>query len=63
MTKDFRSVFQYCQNQRHFISSLIEVAVGNDMRELDMKRCSQLLTVKTVKVMFIIHAYASCLLL
>ena len=55
---EFPSVFQYCQSQRDFISSLIEVTVGNDMRELDVKSCSQLLTVETVKVMFIIHCQA-----
>ena len=55
VTKEFSSFFQYCQSQRDFISSLIEVTVGNGMRELDVKSCSQLLTVETVKVMFIIH--------
>ena len=37
---------------------LVEVTVINDMRELDLKSFSQLLTVETVKVMFIIHCYA-----
>ena len=55
VTKEFSSFFQYCQSQRDFISSLIEVTVGNGMRKLDVKSCSQLLTVETVKVMFIIH--------
>ena len=55
MTKEFSSFFQYCQSQRDFNSSLIEVTVGNGMRELDVKSCSLLLTVETVKVMFIIH--------
>ena len=58
LTKEFPSAFQYCQSQRDFINSLIEVTVGkNDMRELDVKSCSQLLTVENVKVMFIIHCY------
>ena len=51
----FLSVFQYCQSQRDFISLLVEVTVINDMRELDVKSCFQLLTVETVKVMFIIQ--------
>ena len=55
LTKELLSDFQYCQSQRNFISSLTEVTVGNKMRELEVKSCSQLLTVKTVKVMFIIH--------
>ena len=55
VTKQFPPVLRYCQSQRDFVSSLIEVTVANDMRELDVKSCSQLLTVETVKVMFIIH--------
>ena len=55
MTKEFPSAFQYFQSQRGFISLLIEVTVRDDMSEFDMKSCSQLLTVETVKVMFIIH--------
>ena len=55
VTKEFPSVFQYCQNQRDFISSLLEVTFGNDMREFDVKGCSHFLIVETVKVMFIIH--------
>ena len=55
MTKYFLYVFQYCQSERDFISLLIDVIVGNDMRELDVKSWSQYLTEKTVKAMFIIH--------
>ena len=55
MNKELPSVFKYCQSQREFISSLIEVTVKNDKRELDVKSCSQLLTIETVKVMLIIH--------
>ena len=61
MTKEFPSVLQYWQYQRNLISSLIKVPIGNDMRELDVKSCSQLGTVETVKIMFIIHCYAQCL--
>ena len=53
--KEFPSVFQNCQGQRDFIGSLIEVTVRNDMMELDVKSCSQLSRVETVKVMFIIY--------
>ena len=55
MTKEFPSVFQYCQSKMNFISLLIEVPIGNEMREHDVKNFSQLLRVETVKVMFIIH--------
>ena len=55
MTKEFPSVFRYCQSQRDLISSLIEVIVGVDMRELDVKNCSQMLMVEPVKVIFIKH--------
>ena len=55
VTKEFPSAFQYCQSQTDFINSLIEITVRNDMRELDVKTCSQLLTLETLKVMFIIH--------
>ena len=55
VTKEFSSFFQYCQSQRDFNSSLIEVTVENGMRELDVKSCSLLLTVGTAKIMFIIH--------
>ena len=58
VTKEFPSAFQYFQSQRGFISLLIEVTVRDDMSEFDMKSCSQLLTVETVKVMFIIHCQA-----
>ena len=54
-TKDFLSVFQYCHCQRDSISLLKEVLVGDDMRKLDVKSCSQLLAMETVKVIFIIH--------
>ena len=50
LIKEFASNFQDCQIQRHFNSLLIEITVGNDVRELDVKSCSQLLTVETVKV-------------
>ena len=55
VTKEFPSVFRYCQSQRDLISSLIEVIVGVDMRELDVKNCSQMLMVEPVKVIFIKH--------
>ena len=55
VTKVFPSVVQYCHIQRDSISFLTDVIVGNDMTELDAKSCSQMLTVETVKVMFIIH--------
>ena len=55
MTKVFPSVVQYCHIQRDSISLLADVIVGNDMRQLDAKSCSQMLTVETVKVMFIIY--------
>ena len=54
VTKAFSSVFQYCQSQRDFISLLIEVTVWNDVRELYVKSSSLLLTVETVKYMFIV---------
>ena len=63
LTKEFPSVFQYYQSQCDFFRSLIEVTVGSDMRELDLKICSQFLTFKTVKVMFIIHRFVWLLLL
>ena len=44
MTKKFPSVFQYCQNKRDFISSLIEVTGHFSVVDSG-----------TVKVMFIIH--------
>ena len=55
MTNEFPSVFRYCQSQRDLISSLIEVIVGDDMRELDVKNCSQMLMVETAKIIFIKH--------
>ena len=55
MNKELSSVFKYYQTQGEFISSLIEVTVGNGKRKLDVKSCSQFLTVETVKVMLIIH--------
>ena len=55
MTKEFLSVFQYGQSQKDFISSLIEVTFRNSMRKLNVKSCSQLLTVETVKIKFIIY--------
>ena len=48
VTKEFPSVCQYSQSLRNFISSLIEVTVGNDMKELVVESCSQMLTVETV---------------
>ena len=38
LTKEFPSVFQYCQRQRDFISLLIDVIIVND--ESDMFSCS-----------------------
>ena len=60
VAKEFPSVFQYGQSQRDFINSLIEVTFRNDMRKLDVKSCSQLLTVETVKVKLIIYCYTPC---
>ena len=47
--------FSILSKWRDFISLLIDVIVGNDMRELDVKSYTQYLTEKTVKAMFIIH--------
>lgn len=44
--KSFHLFFQDCQIKRNVISSLIEVTIGNDVRELDVKICSQLNTVE-----------------
>ena len=48
-------IFSVESKSENFISSLIEAPVGNNMIELDVKSCSQLLTVETLKVMFIVH--------
>ena len=55
VTKEFPSVFLYCQSKRNVISLLAEVTIENDMSELDAKSCSQLLTVENIKVMSFIH--------
>ena len=60
VAKEFPSVFQYGQSQKDFINSLVEVTFRNDMRKLDVKSCSQLLTVETVKVKLIIYCYTPC---
>ena len=39
LTKEFPSVFQDCQREWNFISSLIEVTFKIDIRELDVKSC------------------------
>ena len=61
VTKAFFSAFQCCKSQIGFISPLREVTVGNYAWELDLKSSSQLLTIETVRVMFIIYCWMPCL--